>query len=58
MADRDEDLLLVAEGIRKFIKYGGGYDKVQLVIEKSLAEFLADRIEEWCKHGEKDAANI
>lgn len=45
----DEHLLALADGIRMFIKHSGGYDKVQLIIEKSMAEYLAERIEEICK---------
>lgn len=44
--NRDKELLGMAEGIRMFIENCGGYDKVQLIIEKSMAEYLADRIEE------------
>lgn len=44
--NRDKELLCVAGGIRMFIENCGGYDKVQLIIERSMAEYLADRIEE------------
>jgi hypothetical protein len=58
MADMDEELLLLADGIRTFIRECGGYEQVYLLMKKSVAVALADRIEEWCKHGEKDAANL
>lgn len=46
--DYNKELLGIAEGIRRYISYGGGSDGVKVIMTKSIAEALADFIEKRC----------